>query len=187
MKASNKIPLDKFVPHKSDVIMFDSNILIKLLYPVMDNTSYSAAYGNLYAKILEVGATLIISSIQISEFVNTCIRFQFELYKKAQNDPRLKFKADYRDTKDYDASMRAILDIIKNDIIPNFSFVDDGFKNMQKDNIFCYGFSYDFNDSILLEIAKQNNSILVTDDRDFGNYISDVKIVTSNKALLMFS
>ena len=83
--------------------------------------------------------------------------------------------------------MNAILEIIKTDIIPNYSFIDDGFSNMQTDSIFKYGFSYDFNDSILLEIAKQHNSILVTDDADFGNYTSKVKIVTNNSKLLLFA
>lgn len=187
MKTSNKISLDKFVPHKSDVIMFDSNILIKLLYPTMCVNSPAAAYENLYAEILKVQSKLIISSIQISEFVNRCIRFQFELFKEAQKDPTIAFKKDYRSTEDYKNSMTAILDIIKTDIIPNFSFVDDGFDKMHESEIFRYGFSYDFNDSLLLEIAKQQNSILVTDDADFGNYISKVKIVTNNKKLLMFS
>lgn len=58
---------------------------------------------------------------------------------------------------------------------------------MQYNKIFQYGFSYDFNDSILLEIAHANNAILVTDDKDFANYQTNVQIITNNKALLMFS
>lgn len=87
----------------------------------------------------------------------------------------------------YSNSMKAILDIIQTDIIPNYTFVDDKFSNMQNDKIFRYGFSYDFNDSVLLEIAKQYKSILVTDDADFGNYDSNITIVTNNRKLLMFS
>ena len=187
MSKSNKIRLSEFVPQKTDVVTFDSNILIKLLYPAMCDNTQIEPYEDLYAKILKAKSNLIISSIQISEFVNRCIRFQFALFKTAQNNSSMDFKKDYRDTDDYKESMNAILEIIKTDIIPNYSFIDDGFSNMQTDSIFKYGFSYDFNDSILLEIAKQHNSILVTDDANFGNYTSKVKIVTNNSKLLLFA
>ena len=55
---------------------------------------------------------------------------------------------------------------------------------MNKDNIFKYGFSYDFNDSLLVEIVKKNNAILITDDADFGNYQMNFTLVTSNNFLL---
>ena len=38
-----------------------------------------------------------------------------------------------------------------------------------------------------LEIAQHHRAILITDDADFGNYNSNVKIVTNNRKLLMFS
>ena len=187
MAKTNKIRLSEFVPHQTDVITFDSNILIKLLYPTMTEKAPTAAYEDLYSKILRAKSSLIISSVQISEFVNRCIRFQFALFKDSQNNSLLDFKKDYRNTEDYANSMKAILDIIQTDIMPSYTFVDDKFSNMQKDKIFRYGFSYDFNDSVLLEIASQYDAILVTDDGDFANYNSNVKIVTNNRKLLMFS
>ena len=166
--------------------MLDTNILIKILYPAM-NDKRIAPYETLYAKILSAKSKLLISSIQISEFVNRCIRFQFALYADSNESKGLDFKKDYRSTEDYKNSMTAILDIINSDIIPNYIFIDDGFSRMQTDKIFKYGFSYDFNDSLLIEIASRNHAMLVTDDRDFANYTSDVKIITNNKTLLMFS
>ncbi len=81
--------------------------------------------------------------------------------------------------------MNAILDIIRTDIVDNFTFIDDGFSKMNCQNIFIYGFSYDFNDSLLVEIARQYKAILVTNDADYANYGNDFQIVTSNKFLLM--
>lgn len=185
-KSKSKISLSEFIPTTEDVITLDSNILIKILYPTMCDDNIDL-YAATYAKILNAKSKLIISSIQISEFINRCIRFQFELFKKSNPSAFIDFKRDYRNTDDYRDCMNAILDIIKSDIIPNFNFINDGFKDMQNDAIFRYGFSYDFNDSILLEIAKQNHAILITDDRDFANYITKVKIVTNNPKLLMFS
>ena len=186
MAGKHKIPISEFIPAKQDVILFDTNILIKLLYGYM-GANCPPHYAQLYAKILHAKAKLIISSVQISEFINRCIRFQFQLYQKASGNMSLEFKKDYRSTEDYRSAMKAILEIITTDIIPNFVFIDDGFSAMQHEKIFQYGFSYDFNDSLLLEIASANNAILVTDDKDFGNYSSNVTIVTGNKTLLMFA
>ena len=81
--------------------------------------------------------------------------------------------------------MNDILDIIKTDIMTNFEFIDDGFSQMNSEHIFLYGFSYDFNDSLIVEIARNQKAILVTNDADYANYGSDFQIVTSNKFLLM--
>ena len=56
---------------------------------------------------------------------------------------------------------------------------------MNPQNIFLYGFSYDFNASLLVEIARQHNAILITNDADYANYNADFQIVTSNTFLLM--
>lgn len=184
--SSQKLPISSVVPKQTDIFMLDTNILIKILYPAMNDKNVMP-YENLYAALLAAKSKLFISSIQISEFINRCIRFQFALYKDSEDNREFDFKKDYRNTDDYRNSMTAILDIINFDIIPNYTFIDDGFSKMQNDQIFRYGFSYDFNDSLLLEIASQNHAMLITDDRDFANYSSDEKIITNNKTLLMFS
>lgn len=79
--------------------------------------------------------------------------------------------------------MNAILSIVRSDIVKNFQFVDDGFSRMQPDEIFIYGFSYDFNDALLAAFVKEQDAILVTNDYDFINYGSELRIVTNNKLL----
>ena len=81
--------------------------------------------------------------------------------------------------------MTAILDLIQTDIVTHFTFIDDGFSQMNHNNIFLYGFSYDFNDSLLVELTRKHRAILVTNDADYGNYGTDFQIVTSNRFLLM--
>lgn len=181
---NNKIPLDSFKPKPSDNILLDTNILLKLFYPI-DFETTSDKYETLFHNLLKEKSHLLISSVQISEFINRCIRIQFNLYQNTINDHTLEFKKDYRSTEDYHEKMNAILDIIKTDIATNFIFIDDGFSHMNHKNIFMYGFSYDFNDSLLAEIARQYRAILITNDADYANYGTDFQIVTSNKFLLM--
>lgn len=173
-----------FKPMKQHKFIIDTNVLIKLLYPAMSSKN-TIPYENLYQSILKSKADIIISSVQISEFVNRCIRFQFNLWA-GDNIANLDFKSDYRESCDYRESMQAILEIIKADILSVSSCIDDGFSIMNTDILYQYGFSYDFNDSLVAEIARLNNAILITDDKDFANYSSNVAIVTANRGLLMF-
>ena len=143
-------------------------------------------YNDLYKKILKSKSNLIISSIQVSEFINKCIRLQFDLYKKDQGNSKMEFKKDYRSTEDYKNSMDAILGIMEHDIMEHFQFADDNFSAMQKEKLFLYAYSYDFNDAFLVEFARIQNAILVTNDTDFANYNSDITIVTANQTLLKF-
>lgn len=176
--------IQTFTPTKNQKFIIDTNVLIKLLYPTMSGKN-TIPYERLYQSIINVNAEIILSSVQISEFVNRCIRFQFSLWLE-DNHSGLDFKSDYRETCDYKESMQAILEIIKSDILPVSKCIDDGFSEMNTDILYQFGFSYDFNDSLVAEIARLNDAVLITDDKDFGNYASNIKIVTNNKALLLF-
>lgn len=181
----NKIvPFEQYQPISDDIVLLDTNILIRLLYST-DFDNHSTSLETLFQKLLKSKCRLLISSIQISEFINRCIRLQYNIYKETNNLSDYEFKKDYRNSNNYRECMKAILDIINTDIINTFEFIDDHFHSMDKSNIFQYGFSYDFNDSLLCEIAKDYKATLVTNDSDYGNYIAGLKIVTSNRFLLM--
>lgn len=173
-----------FRPTNKQTFIMDTNVLIRLLYPVMSERN-NAPYEIFYQLILSAGSKLIISSVQVSEFVNRCIRFQFDLWKSEQGT-RVDFKNDYRNSDDYRDHMNAILEIIKSDILPHSECINDRFHDTNSGKLYQYGFSYDFNDALVAEIARLNHAILITDDRDFGNYSSNIEIVTANKTLLMF-
>lgn len=176
--------IQSFKPNKQQTFIMDTNVLIKLLYPSMSGKN-TMPYERLFGSIISSNARFIISSIQISEFVNRCIRFQFNLWKE-EHGKNIDFKNDYRESADYRESMQAILEIIKTDILPISTCIDDDFSKMDSEKLYQYGFSYDFNDSLIAEIARLNNAILITDDKDFGNYASQIDIITGNKTLLMF-
>lgn len=178
------ICLSEYLPKDENVII-DTNILIRIFTPY--NVGYLSTekiYDTIWSKLKKSECRMIISAIQISEFINRCIRIEFSLYQKSINDFSVDYKKDYRSTEDYKEKMDDILSIVKDDIIPNFTFVDDGFSGMKNSDIFGLGFSYDFNDALLVEIARKYDATMVTDDSDYGNYKLDFPIVTSNNFLL---
>ena len=176
--------ITSFTPKENDIFLLDTNVLIKIFYPALGMRN-SAPYITFYQKIRKVNANLLISSIQLSEFVNRCIRFQFNLYQNSHQNIK-NFKDNYRDTEDYASSMNAIIEIIENDIFPFFARISDHFELLEQNNLLMHSFSYDFNDALIAEISRFQNAILVTDDRDYANYLKNLNIVTNNRALLMF-
>lgn len=176
--------MSSYTPKKEDLFILDTNVLIKIFYPTLGARN-STPYIQFYQKIRKVGAKLLISSIQLSEFVNRCIRFQFDLYK-GSNPGIQNFKDDYRNTEDYKNCMNAIIEIIENDIFPFFSKINDDFNVLNQDKLLMHSFSYDFNDAVIAEISRHQKSFLVTDDGDYANYLDDLKIITNNRILLMF-
>lgn len=177
-----------YVPNANDVLLFDTNILIYLFYPVMNNSFSTKTYQAFYAKALKNKSTLILPAIQLSEFINRCIRFQFNLYKDSQPDgDSIDFKQVYRGTEDYRDSMNSILDIVRTDLFENFTLIDDQFNSIDPDSILKYGFSYDFNDAFLVEIANHYNASIVTHDYDFGNYKTAKPLITDHHLLQAFN
>lgn len=176
--------ISSYTPKKNDIFLLDTNVLIKIFYPAL-GAHNSAPYINFYEKILKSNSKVLLSSVQLSEFVNRCIRFQFDLYR--QNHPEVQnFKEDYRNTEDYKSSMDAILEIIEHDIFPVFTRINDNFELLNPQNLLMHSFSYDFNDAVIAEISRHQQAFLVTDDRDYVNYLNKLNIITKNRALLMF-
>ena len=178
--------IDTFSPTDNQTFIMDTNVLIELLYPIMSTTQLTTSYMKLYEAIISKKAKLIITSIQISEFINRCIRLQFNLWKSTSGNSKSDFKSDYRETDDYRTSMQAILEIVQLDILSHATCIDDCFSEMNPENLYNYGFYYDFNDALISEVARINHAILITNDKDFANYSSGINILTANKSLLMF-
>lgn len=183
----SKIAINNFIPTSNSSLLLDTNILIHLFYPTMSN-SFMVSYEKLYEKILKKKSTLLLPAIQISEFINRCIRFQYETYKNSRPvKDSFDFKKDYRITNDYRDSMQTILNIVQNDILTSFTVINDNFNSIDPNKIYIYGFSYDFNDALLVQIAEQVKASIVTHDSDFANYHLSTDIITANQKLLMFS
>lgn len=182
----SKIPIDKYKLSNTDCLLLDTNILLYLFYPTMNQQKYMQEYARLWGDICSSKITVIISSIQISEFINRCIRSKFNIYN-ANHGNSLDYKTDYRSTQDYQNNMNDILNIVREEIIPSFNIVNDNFNSVTLDKVFIYGFSYDFNDALLIHIAESYNANIVTHDFDFANYDTKINFISANRKLLMFS
>ena len=99
--AHKNYSISSFTPKASDIFILDTNILIKMYYPLEYNARQSLDYEKLIGKIKKCKASILITSVQISEFINRCIRIQYGIYKQNNSLDNLDYKTDYRSTQDY--------------------------------------------------------------------------------------
>ncbi len=170
-----------YKPLASDILLFDTNVLMRVFSPI--NQGKCFGYDEIFSLAREAGSKLLLSSIQVSEFINRNMRTQFELYCDDKKES-LDYKRDYRQTEDYFTNLEALCEIFENDIFPYFICIDDGFSKMDTTDLFCPSKEYDFNDKILEKIAISKHAKIVTSDFDFSIFSFDHEIITTLPKLL---
>lgn len=181
---SNKrvISMSNYYPSEDEKVLVDTNVLIKQFYPTFFEEN--SDIDEIFKRLRKEKSIILLSAVQISEFINRYIRIQFNYYKECNGDEALDFKAGYRSTSDYLHHMNVILDILNTEIIPICTCINDRFEEMDSRKLYNYNFSYDYNDALLVEIARLYDATLITNDHDFLNYSFNGRIVTNNSLLL---
>lgn len=154
-----------------DVFFFDANIWMYIFGPYANSKKYKQqAYSNLLRDIQLSRASVFISSLVVSEYVNACLRISFNNWRKLpENVSARDFKLDYRGTDNY---IETIQDL-KSQVCDIFKIADktpDSFNSVDVLSFFDMQ-DIDFNDAYHIELCKghSNKMILVTDDKDILN------------------
>lgn len=156
---------------KDDKVFIDTNILIFLFSPdFVSSREYQVdKYSNIYAKLIENQCKLYINSHVVSEFINKCLRIDFN--KNFQNEERTKeFKKDYRGSSQYKETLSTILHELNKFMSLNVSQIDDDFSNFDINREYIENDNSDFNDLIIARNVINNNLKLLSDDADFFSY-----------------
>jgi len=156
---------------EADKVFIDANILIFLFSPdfVSSNDYQVDKYSTIYAMLLENNCKLYVNSHVISEFINKCLRIDFN--RNIQNEARTKlFKNDYRNTQRYRETLSIILRELKKFLDLNVFQIDDNFSIFQIFEEYNTNIESDFNDLIIARNVIDNNLQLLSDDGDFSNY-----------------
>jgi len=153
---------------QNEKILIDTNIWIFLFAPsfIPYNQEKVDQYDEVFNSLKE-NNEFIFNSIIISEFINTCLRLDFNSKLEFKNK---SFKKDYRNSDDYKESLKLILKQVKK-IYKMATPINDNFDTYKIQEFQENQENLDFNDSIILSQCKKNNFKLLTDDKDFKNYI----------------
>lgn len=166
---ANLIDINNYIPKSMDNFFFDNNIWIYLFCPIGNhNKIKQKLYSSFLQKIRSSNATIWINSLVLSEFFNTSIKLDYNLWKdeELRNGSRfIDFKKDYRPTKRYKDTVNSINSAIKQ-ILLLCQRCSDNFNALDLANILLMASEVDFNDSYYLEFCKLSSYNLVTDDKD---------------------
>lgn len=159
-------------PLPEDEFIFDTNVWIAVFEPLA-NTRLEAqrAYSSFFQKITLSGNKIYIPAIVISEYINVLLRIDFRLWKNRENNEYGDFKEDYRKTDRYREKSTLIATTLKKKIFPKCVKLNDNL-SMPNINVILDNLPHsDFNDLFLMELSKNHNLKIVSDDRDF--YLSN--------------
>jgi predicted nucleic acid-binding protein len=172
-------------PTAGESFFVDANVWLFLCYPKGNYKRQEAeVYSNFIDKARRAGAKFYTSSQVLSEFVNRCLRNDFQLRFKNTSGNK-DFKRDFRDTTLYTESLeQTVLPSIKN-ILKLSHRCPDNFDVCNFDQLLDELRIVDFNDACHLQVARRNNWILITHDGDFGKIQDEsLTIVTALPRLL---
>ncbi len=123
-----------------------------------------------------------LDALLLSEIVNRCTRFEYELLKSGGTKVPDTFKA-FRDTSEFVAIASAV-SVIAKKVAGHCARIESNFINSPVEELlddFAKG-SKDFNDQLLNELCRAKGHLLVTDDGDFAS--SGITVITANARLL---
>jgi len=155
--------------NKNDKIFLDTNILVFLFSPsfVISKEWQISKYSQIFLKLVEQKNEIYINSHVISEFINLCLRMDFN---KNYNKGNCKnYKKDYRKSDDYKDTMKIILSQLKK-ILKLVRVINDDLSSFNIFNEYQKNIELDFNDLIISKTTMNNNLILLSDDNDFDDY-----------------
>ncbi len=154
-------------------VFVDANVLIYIFWPT--GSYYENEYSKALKELRNQGNNLYINFLVISEAINRMLRIEY-----SKSSAFNKFK-DYRNSTDAKQALADIYTIVKDDILTRFEVVDKEF-NKEEIERFLVVEDIDINDKAILEVCKENNMILLTNDSDFKN--SNIDLLTCNNKLL---
>ena len=178
---ANKYDLKDISSIPKKPVFFDANVLIYIFWPI-GGSKWAYQYSGVFKDLMKNNYEMAIDVTIVSEVVNRIFRIEYSkhLERRNLNNRDFPFKK-YRDSSDGQEVINDIRSIFNKKILPKFNIFGKAFT---KEDItgFLNENSMDFSDKIICSLCKENDCILLTNDRDYAS--ADVDILTSNPGLL---
>jgi len=156
---------------ENDKIFIDTNIWVFLFSPsFIDSAEWQIEkYSTIFSNLIESNAKIFISGTVISEFINLCLKTDFN--KSFNRDGTKNYKRDYRGSSNYNETYSIIINEVKRIFaIPNITLVNDEFSSMYVEELLSQYRQSDFNDLIIYHISQEYNLKVLTNDGDFSDF-----------------
>lgn len=181
----NKVNLDEC---SDDAFILDTNALLWAFYPnSQSNYPLAAYYSNFISQLITKDKQIYIPMFNLCEAINVIEKIEFKVYRQSCGDRYLKLK-EYRAIPNERQNLKEILDLFIEQIenIPQIKLLE---QNLCYDlpKIFVSDFNehkLDLFDIYLIQISKDKNFSIITDDKDFLSVQFDNNIYTCNQNIL---
>ena len=160
-----------------DKFFFDTQIWMYMHCSIGNyNSQLVQEFSDFYQNVREVGATIYITSMLISEFINTYSRLEFNIIKNSAG--LSDFKRDFRKNPSYKPILDSINLLTERKVIKNSVKINDEFANFSESPFFQNPNTYDFHDEYFCYLAEKLNFKIVTNDSDFQHSNYNLEIIT---------
>ena len=137
----------------------DTNILLYLYgdETLKTENAKNKMLANKFTTALDYKCNMYIPAIVISEFINRYHKLEFDKIKRNENnEKKLNYKRDYRDTKKFLENNKFIIKTVKETILDRCKLISDGLAETNIDKIFSVEENQEFNDNLIIDIANTN-------------------------------
>lgn len=159
--------ISKYTVGTNEEFFFDTNVWMFLFAPLAGaKQNKQKAYSKLLGGIISRGATIWINSQVVAEYINRCLRMEFEGWKKRTLNYGADFKRDFRSTPEYISTLNDTKFQVSA-ILKKATRYPDDFHTVDIDTIIStMGSSLDYGDAVIVDLCERKKFKLVTDDRD---------------------
>jgi len=161
-------------------LFFDTNVLLYLFGGGYAQPKIVNAYTKIFRQCLTMKNTLCVDTLVLSEFINRCLRMEYDAYLQAKgiNKGVMSFKK-FRSTPEGVGFSEGIELTVKDTILRHFTMVGKDFNHSDICSINLA--NADFNDELIIQICQEHKCVLVTHDADFSG--ANIDILTANDKL----
>jgi hypothetical protein len=172
-----EINIKDFSPKYNQIFFFDNNIWMFLFSPIGNYERKKQSSISSFLRLLKTtNCDIVLNSLILSEFSNTNLRLDFNLWRNETNNYSADYKKDYLSSDRYENTQRVIESCI-NQILKLSDRFSDDFNRIDLDKVLNNFKTIDFNDAYYLELCTQNNWFFVSDDGDFKKIKHSVTIL----------
>lgn len=175
---ANVVKIKDYKVKSGDSFFFDNNVWMFLFASIAGvGGPKQKAYSRLLSDIRIANASIFISSLVISEYINRCLKLSHKQWEKRTQQIGTDYKRNYKTTVDYKEAVKTIKAEVST-ILSLCLKTPDNFNAIELDDIFNKINDCDFNDAYYVEMCKLGKYKLVTDDSDMFSLPDKIEVIT---------
>lgn len=172
--------IEEHVVISANAYFFDTNVWIFIYATIAGaDKRKQSVYSGLLKDIQSRNATLFVSSLVLSEYINAVLRMGFNHWKRVTGNVNADFKRDYRSTDDYQTTLEdAVLQV--KEILKVCVKRPDDFHIIDIDSVLAsMNQDADYNDAYYIKDCEKLKMKFVSDDSDIQKVDSTITLITA--------